>query len=151
MLDYEHGKEYGLPMDESLRLMRIRRYPVQLGENMIVVDRLEASGTIRIYENTGGALNVPMDMDAYGMECNTNVVKVAEISVSVTSEEKRVELDRLYCEYGYNDELVPALLDQVMNFADFYNYRFSIDLRKKHKHQAQLAFSRGRAIAARML
>lgn len=152
MFEYDYTKEYGLPMDESLKQMRIRKHPMQLGGDMVVIDQLEKFGTIRIYENTGETLYMPADMEACGMECNKEVVQAAEMRVTVFPDEKKVQVDRIYCEYGYNDELVPALLEQAMNFAGFYNYRLSIlDLRKKHKRQERPAFSRGRFLADSML
>ena len=151
MLDFDCIKEYGLPIEESLRSMRIRKYPVQLNENMIFLDRLESLGTINILENTGGVLNLPVDMEPCGMEHITNAVQVAEIKISVFQDERKVQLDRLYCEYGYDEELVPVLLEQVINFSDFYNYMFCIPNLKVHKQQARSAFGRGKAIAAQML
>lgn len=150
MLDFDCTKEYGLPMEESLRPMRIRKHPVQLNENMIFWDRLETLGIIRIFENTGGALNLSVDIDTCGMECITNAVQLAEIKVLVFTDQRKVQLDRLYCEYGYDEELVPVLLEQVINFSDFYNYMFCIPNLKGHKQQAQSAFGRGKAIAAQM-
>lgn len=143
MLDYDYTKEYGLPMNESLRLMRIKKYPVQLSENMIVIDQLEFSGTIKVYENIGGTIQMPIGI--CDIECNRDVVQIAEIRVLVFKDGRYVQLDRLFCEYGYGDEIAPVLLEQVINFADFYNYKFRIS--DPLKKQKQPTFCRGRVIA----
>lgn len=149
MLEFDYTKEYRLPMDISLRMMRIRKHPIKFDENMVIEDQLEATGTIKVYEKNGGNLHMPMDTDTHDVECNTDVVQIAELKVSIFHDEKRVHLDKLYCEYGYSDELAPLLLEQAVNFADFYNYEFRfLDLRKKRK---QPAFSKGRAIADMMI
>lgn len=51
-------KEFGLPMDESLRPMRIRINLVRLGEGLVCNDQLESKGVIRIREHTGATLYV---------------------------------------------------------------------------------------------
>lgn len=61
MLDFDYTKEYSLPMDESLRPMRIKRNPVQLEDGLICNDQLEAKGTIQIMEHTGGGLYIQVD------------------------------------------------------------------------------------------
>ena len=49
-------KECGLPMDDSLRGLRLKKYPLQLDENILIFDRLEADGSLLLYEYTGGGL-----------------------------------------------------------------------------------------------
>lgn len=117
MLEFECVKKSSLPMDESLRAMRIRRNPVQIEEGVICNDQLESRGVIQIMENTGGGLYIPIDN--FAMEQDTNVVMVAEIRVSVFLEDRRVHINRVFYEYGH-EEFVETLMGQVLNFADFY-------------------------------
>lgn len=145
MFEYDQSKKYGLPMDGSLRALRLRKYPVQLGEGIIMADQLESLGTIRIFESISGAGNVPVD--AVNVEYGMNAVQVAEMAVSVSQDEGMVHLNRIYCEYGYEDELVPVLMEQLMNFADFYDFMLSSTIRKKHKRQEEAVYSRGKAVA----
>lgn len=144
MLEFERTQEYGLHIDKSLKAMRIKKCPIQLRGNMVVADELESSGRIRIFENTGGVLY--LQTDDCDMDYDANLVQIAEIAVSVHEDERKVELEKIYCEYGYNEELVPVLLEQVINFADFYNYGFSVPVSQK-KQWKPSEFSRGRAIA----
>ena len=81
MLEFNCTKKCSLPMDESLRSMRIKRNPVQLEEGVICNDQLESRGVIQLMEYTGGRLYIPIDN--LDMEQDTNAVMVAEIRVSV--------------------------------------------------------------------
>lgn len=47
-------KECGLPMDDSLRGLRLKKYPLQFDENILIFDRLEPDGILLLYEYTGG-------------------------------------------------------------------------------------------------
>ncbi|MDE7203163.1 MAG: hypothetical protein K2O91_14955 [Lachnospiraceae bacterium] len=137
MLDFDYTKEYSMPMEESLRPMRIKKNPIQLEEGLVCNDQLEAKEIIQIMEYTGGSLYIQVDPN--GAEQENNVVMVAEVTVLIDPEERVVKINRIYHEYGH-DELVPILLGQVLNFADFYNCSISIsDPRKARK----LAISRG--------
>ena len=49
-------KECGLPMDDSLRGLRLKKYPLQFDENILIFDRLEPDGILLLYEYTGGGL-----------------------------------------------------------------------------------------------
>ena len=104
-------------MDESLRAMRIKKNPIRLKENIICNDQIESKGIIQILEYTGGGLFI--QVNHFGTEQDTNAVMVAEIKVSVFLEERKVHIDRIFHEYGH-EELVSILMEQVINFADFY-------------------------------
>lgn len=134
MLNYDYKKEYSLPIEPSLRAMRIKMSPqVELeNENMFIVDDLESTGVIKIMEHIGGTLYVPIEADQ--MESGTaNTVFLAEIRVSTMSEMKEVKLESIIYEYGY-DELTHELFKQVLFFADFYDCRVSIlNLKKKQR------------------
>ena len=146
MLDYDYTKEYGMPIDESLRLLRMKKYPMQLDESIIMVDRLESSGTIKIFESISESAD-DVIRDISNVECCLNAVQVAEVVVSINQDERKVYLDRFFCEYGYEDKLVPILMEQVVNFTKFYNIKLSLPLRKKHKQQGQTVCERGKAVA----
>lgn len=132
MLEFNCTKKCSLPMDESLRSMRIKQNPVQLEEGVICNDQLESRGVIQLMEYTGGGLYIPIDN--LDMEQDANVVMVAEIRVSVFLEERRVHIDRIFHEYGH-EELVAVLVGQVLNFADFYCCSVSFSNRKDKKLQ----------------
>ncbi len=150
MLDYDYTKEYGMPVDESLRLLRMKKYPMQLDEGIIMVDRLESSGTITIFESISESAD-DVRRDISNVECCLNAVKVAGVVVSINQDERKVYLDRIFCEYSYEDELVPILMEQVVNFTKFYNFELSLPLRKRHRQQEQTVYSRGKAIAKTIL
>lgn len=136
MLEFDCVKKSSLPMDESLRAMRIRRNPVRLEEGIVCNDQLESRGLIQIMEYTGGGLYIPIGN--HDMEQDANAVMVAEIRVSVFSEERRVHIDRIFHEYGH-EELVEVLMGQVLNFADFYCYSVSFSDRKDKKLQSLIS------------
>ena len=146
MLDYDYTKEYGMPIDESLRLLRMKKYSMQLDEGIIMIDRLEASRTITIFESISESAD-DVIRDISNVECCLNAVQVAEVVVSINQDEKKVYLDRIFCEYGYEDELVPILMEQVVNFTKFYYFKLSLPVRKKHKQQEQTVCERGKAVA----
>lgn len=131
MFEFDHTKEYGLPFSDCLRKQRISRYPLQVDENIIVYDRLENEGTIRLYDYLGGVFYTPMD--SYEMDHCKNAVLVAEIAISIREEEKEIHVDRLFCEYGYDFEHV--LFRQVLALANLFNFRVSILNLKKLKNQ----------------
>lgn len=139
MLEYDAARNYGLPMEESLRPLRIKRNPIRFDEGLVCNDQLESKGIIQILEYTGGSLYVQLDADVMGHEANA--VMVAEVTVSADLKERVVYVDRIFYEYGH-DELIPVLMGQISNFADFYCCRVCIaDRRKveKLRRQWQLA------------
>jgi len=126
MKDCAITKECGLPMDTSLRGKRLRKYPLQVTEDILVYDRLETEGIVLLYENIGGACYMPMCYDELGY-CE-NMALIAAISVSVYDHE--VYTDRYFFQSGY-EEYIPLLFNYVDTFASFYNYGIGIlDLRK---------------------
>lgn len=129
MLEIDCTKDYGLPLNkfEDLRAMRIGRYPIQVEGNIIVDDRLEEEGFIRLYEYVGGIFYTPRN--SYEMENSENTVLVGEISISV--KKKEMHINRLFCEYGYG--FGHSLFQQVLFFADLYDLSISILNLKKRK------------------
>lgn len=128
MLEYDAARNYGLSMEESLRPLRIKRNPIKLDEGLVCNDQLETKGTIQVLEHTGRSLYIQVDIDNMGHEANA--VMVAEVTVSVDLKERVVYVDRIFYEYGH-DELIPILMEQIFNFADFYSCRVCIADRKK--------------------
>ena len=134
MQNYDFKKEYDLPIEPSLRSMRIRKSPkIQLeNENMFVVDNLESTGIIRIMEHLSGTLYTPVESDGMD-ECPANAVLLAEIRVSGLTETKTIKVDSIMCEYGF-DDLAHTLMQQVLYFAKFYDYTVSIlNLKKQNR------------------
>lgn len=137
MLNYDYTKEYSLPIDTSLKTMRIRLSPsIELeNENMYVVDMLEESGVFRIMEHIGNTLCMPTDAEQAD---TANAVFLAEIKVSVLPEMKDIiKVDSIIYEFGY-DELIHILVQRVLYFANFYGYEVSIlnlkKIIKQRKH-----------------
>lgn len=131
MLNYDYKKEYSLPIDATLRPLRLKMSPpVQLeNENMFVVDELE-SGLIKVMEHIDGTLCIPIEAD--GINSGTNVVTLAEIKVSVNPEAKKVQVGRFSFEYGF-DDLIHVLMERILYFAQFYDCTVSIlNLKKQH-------------------
>lgn len=142
MLNYDYTKEYSLPIDTSLKTMRIRLSPsIELeNENMYVVDMLEESGVFRIMEHIDNTLCMPTDAEQAD---TANAVFLAEIKVSVLPERKDLRVESIIHLYGY-DDLDHILMQKVLFFADFYGYKVSIlNLKKK-----QRSYSKKTSIAA---
>lgn len=138
MLNYDYTKEYSLPIDTSLKTMRIRLSPsIEIeNENMYVVDMLEESGVFRIMEHIGNTLCMPTDAEQAD---TANAVFLAEIKVSVLPEMKDIiKVDSIIYEFGY-DELIHILVQRVLYFANFYGYEVSI-LNLKKNHQTKKAY-----------
>lgn len=141
MLNYDYKKEYSLPIEATLRPLRLKMSPpVQLeNENMFVMDELE-SGFIKVMEHIDGTLCMPIEAD--GMNSGTNVVTLAEIKVSVNPETKKVQVGRFSFEYGF-DDLIHVLMERILYFAKFYDCTVSIlNLKKQHG-----AFSKKTSVA----
>lgn len=122
MFKYEPEKEYGLPFGDCLREIRLSRYPLKVDENIMVYDRLESEGVIRLYEYLGGGFCIPLNL--HEMEFCKNVVLVAEMSIVVRNETKEIQIERLFCEYGY--EFEHELFKQVMVLANLFDFRVSV-------------------------
>lgn len=101
----------------NMQFMRIQEHPLQIDDNMIVIDNLEG-GRLRLYEHTDGPLNIqPL---IYGNEesCK-NAVMVAEIIINDAWQKDNVFVHKFFCEHGY-ESLIPPMIDQVLHFALFY-------------------------------
>ena len=138
--EFDSTKECSLPMEESLRPMRIRSNPVRIGEGLVCNDQLESRGIIQILEHTGDTLYVMADTSGMIPEM-VEAVMVAEVKISVCLRRREVYIDRIFHEYGQGG-LVPVLLEQVQGFADFYCCRVCITDRRKAKKPQFRAASR---------
>lgn len=131
MFEFDYTKDYGLPISncDFLRAMRIDRQPIKVDESIIVYDRLESEGVIRLYDYLGGSFYTPMNSGE--MDKCTNVVLVAEISTTIQKDTKEIYVDRLFCEHGYDFE--HTLFQQVLNFADLFDFRVCVLNIQKHR------------------
>lgn len=110
------------------RMIRSSLHPVKTNANLIVDDRLEQEGCIRLFEYTGGALYPPSVLSG---QPNAVLVAAAEITRKETG---GIKVKRLFCEFGY-DSLACLIVDQLLHFADFHGYgdvEF-LDLRKNNR------------------
>lgn len=129
MMDMDFTKEYRLPVCDSLREMRIQSHPMDYGNNIFVDDRLESDNYIKIYEYLGGTFYIPTSADE--LKHSSKVVPVAGIKVSIKEEEQVVQVDKIFCEFGYEDFIAKLMQQAIMDFATFYCLRVGIlDLRK---------------------
>jgi len=127
MVDIDFMKEYRLPISENFKQSRILRCPLDCGDGIMVNDQLESDGFIKIFEYLGGTvyLSNAEEMNYFP----NNVVPVAGISVSIRGEET-VQIDKIFCEFGH-EGFIGKLVQQIINFADFYGLRVGIvDIRK---------------------
>ena len=97
------------------QLERISDYPLQIKENMIVLDELEL-GCLHIYKpNAEGPSYVQFIADT----SYVNAALVGEIKISVYMEEKGIIIEEITCENGY-ENLAKPMIDQVNHFVNFY-------------------------------
>lgn len=108
-----------LPVN-NMQFMRIQEHPIQINDNLIVIDNLEG-GRIRLYEQTGGPVNIQQLIYGSDSSCK-NAVMVAEIIINDSWQGENVFIHKISCEYGY-EQLITPMIDQVLHFAYFYgNY-----------------------------
>ncbi len=108
----------------QMQSMRILGHPFKTERNVIVLDSLE-TGSLSVYEPIAGN---PLFVEHSSDEC---IVKgaalVGEIGVVILSEEKKVIIDELYCEYGY-EELEESMMEQVQHCIRFYKELGMLDV-----------------------
>ena len=110
-------------ISNELKDMRIRENSIGISGSLLVDDRLEEQGTIKIYEYIGGTLYLEP-----GHLLSGNAPLVAWISIKKSG--NCLKDGRVYHEFGY-DELEPLLKGQAEHFAEFYGYSMeSMDYRK---------------------
>ena len=101
-------------VNNELKDMRIRENPIEISGSLLVDDRLEEQGAIKIYEYIGGTLYLEP-----GHLLSENAPLVAWISIKKSG--NCLKDGRVYHEFGY-DELEPLLKGQAEHFAEFYGY-----------------------------
>ncbi len=104
---------------DAMQLKRIVEHPIQIKESFIINDNLE-SGTLRVYEPTGGSLNIQQLYTGY--DNVKGAVLVAESIINdIFNEEKEkgIFVHKIICEYGY-EYLAQHMIEQVLHFARFY-------------------------------
>lgn len=113
-------------INDGMKWLRIKEHPFDASEgNMVVDDRLETEGTLKIYEKLGGSIYLFLPPSAMN-----NIVLVGEVEVKDLGE-KKLWMKRIFYEYGY-DELWNPLMEQLQHFAEFYGYALgALDLRKR--------------------
>ena len=121
--------EYRLPVCDSFRKMRIQKCPMNCGTNIFIEDRLESEKYIMLHENKGmGSFYIPIDKD--DMKHSLNTIPIAGILISIREEEHIVQVDKIYCEIGY-EKFIPELTKQIINYADFYGLKVIISLSRR--------------------
>jgi len=104
---------------DSMQLERITQHPIQIKESFVVNDNLEA-GTIRIYETTGGSLNIQQLYTGYGNVKGAVLVAESIINDIINGEEEKgIFVHKIICEYGY-EFLIQPIIEQILHFAGFY-------------------------------
>lgn len=111
---------------DALQLNRIAEHPIRINESFIINDNLE-SGTLRVYEPTGGSLNIQQLYTGYGhvsgavlvLEVTINGVFKDETINNGFKEEEGVFIHKIFCEYGY-ESLIQPVIYQILHFAGFY-------------------------------
>ena len=128
MTDYSYIQKNKQALNDDQWHARIGECPLGCNDSILVEDRLE-KGIIRIYDYTGGAVDLPVGL--YDMEGCRNVPLVAWMSVAVLPGKKEVWFENARCNYGY-EMYMSIIVKRVLHFAEFYNMRFCIsDLGKE--------------------
>ncbi len=98
----------------ELAEMRKRELPINAGDSLLIIDRLEEQGILEAYEYIGGCLYL-----GPGYSLSGNAPLVAGVSIKKSG--KSLKIDKTFHEYGH-EGLVPLLVEQVLHFAEFYGY-----------------------------
>ena len=112
---------------DPMQSMRIAKHPIQIKENLIVFDNLEA-GTLRIYEQMDGPVSVQQLFTRY--QSIRNAVLVAEIIINSGWKDDGVFIHEIFCEHGYESLILPMIY-QVLHFSVFYDCYHSIGIADK--------------------
>ena len=127
MLDYSYIQKNKEVLNDDQWHSRVAECPLECNDNILIEDRLE-KGCIRIYDYTGGAIELPNSL--HDMQDCKNAPLVAWMSVAILPKRKEVWLEDADCNYGY-DMYMSLIVKRVLHFAKFYQMKFCIsDLRK---------------------
>lgn len=107
---------------EELREMRLSGHRMEPGQDLLIEDRLEGKGCLRIYEYTGGCVYLePELLEKAPLVAGIELEKMGE---------KGVRVKKIFYEYGHED-LVSAMVEQVKYFVEFYGFNLTfLDLGK---------------------
>lgn len=109
---------------DPMQSIRIAEYPINIKENLIVFDNLEA-GTLRIYEPMDGPVIVQQLFTRYNSI--KNAVLIAEIVINSNWKSEGVFIHKISCEHGY-ENLVNPMIEHILHFADFYDFYNAIGI-----------------------
>lgn len=99
-----------------MQLLRFKKYPIEIDDNLIVIDNLE-EGTLKFYEYTSGILNV-QKLFVDDNNCK-NADLIAQISINDLEQNGNIYIEKIFCGYGY-EKLAVSMIYQVVNFVKFY-------------------------------
>lgn len=101
----------------EFQLDRIGKNPIQMKDNIIVLDRLE-QGVLQVYKPFA---DDPVYIQPInGTEYVRGAGLIMEMTINIHLEENTVSLKNLRFPEGYA-EFEDIMLDQLMHFAEFYN------------------------------
>lgn len=109
----------------SMQQMRYKEHPIQIKEPVLVLDELE-SGTLWIYEQLDGPVNILQAISHYNNVANA--VLVAEAVINSGWREESVFIHKIFCEHGHEESVIQPIIDQILHFADFYDCYQSVGI-----------------------
>lgn len=113
-------------MDNGMKEMRIKTYPIKINGNLIVIDRLEEDGTLELFEPAGKPLYLHEPFEFLNAD---NAALVASIEISL-NKKNEAKIKKIFYEHGY-DSLAEPMIIQFFHFADFYGCSSAIlDMKK---------------------
>lgn len=101
----------------NMQYMRIQEHPLQINENLLVIDNLEG-GRLRLFEHIEGPVNIQQLICGNEESCK-NAVMIAEIIINDNWQNQSIFIHKIFFEYGY-EELIKPMINQVLHFAYFY-------------------------------
>ena len=112
-----------------MQLLRLQKYPIKIDDNLIAIDNLE-EGSLKIYEYTGGFLNITR-LFADEINCS-NLTLVAEITIYDAEQQGDIGIEKIYCCYGY-ENLAIHMIHQAVNFVKFYECCKSVSVSENER------------------
>ena len=110
-------------MIDPMQLMRITEHPIDINDNLLVFDDLE-HGTLRIYEQICDGPITVQQLTSQFSEIK-NAVQLAEVTVNSIWKKEELFIWKISCDYGH-ENLIEAIVNQVLHFARFYNQYESV-------------------------
>lgn len=117
---------------DDMHLRRIKEHPIQINNSSIIAnDNLEA-GSLRLYENTEGAVTIQELFNGY--KTSNNSVLVTEIVINTLWQPNGIFIHKIFCEHGY-EELINPIINQVLHFAYFYEFLNAVGISEREYKQ----------------